>query len=401
MTTDLEGQLSARLRREAAELVPDGIPIPPLPTSVSRQGRWRTTLGQGGARWRTPALVAVAVLLVAVATTIVVRIHRGDATTAAELGQLSPVTDSPTAPFDCGNPHTLTDHAASVAGVPAVRIGVTSDWFCVMEPNNQGAGTGLTPGKVFESVLADQWVVAGVVAPSVDRLVWTPDPNQDQRPTTLDLYVLGPSRGFATPSGSGGTLTAYSGGVLLDQQDVPDPTRMAAPLPASSEAATTLSAATIAQQTSPVLDSFAAAFGCGSTTTLHAAQAGPHPIGVTGTAFCVSTDEGTAGTPLKVSGALRAMLSSRDYVAGVVDTTVDRIVWLPHGGDATSRAIVDLYRLGTLNGFGFATATTGLLTFYSGPAVVAVQSVTTGQSQTSPAVTTRAGASSQAATTTQ
>lgn len=242
MTTDLEGRLSARLHREAAEVVPDGIPIPPLPVSASRHSRWRPSLDRGVTRWRRPVLVAAAVLLVALAATLLVRAQRSDPTAAAGPGQLSPVKDVPAAPFPCGEASALTDHAAAVAGV---RIGVTADWFCVMEGNNQGFGGSFMPDKVFRSVTGDGWIVAGAVAPLVDRLVWTPSADQNQPPITLDLYELGPSRGFVTISGSGGTLTAYSRGVIVEQQTVTNPASGGWPPASSSQAAAVSSPTTL------------------------------------------------------------------------------------------------------------------------------------------------------------
>jgi hypothetical protein len=207
--TDLERRLSARLHEEAAQLVPD--------TSVPRPLPWPT--GRAASRWRAPVLAAAAVLVVAAGVTVAVQSHRSSPGTAATAAHASPVLTSGTPAFACTDTATL--HAARVG---MFRIGITADAFCVTADNSSGTGgSALRPSGALRSWVADGLGVAGVVDPSVDRVVWVPGGTDERSGTTLDLYSLGQINGFAVPIHSGGTLLLYSGTSEVAREQVPFP----------------------------------------------------------------------------------------------------------------------------------------------------------------------------------
>lgn len=222
--TDLEHRLSARLHREAAQLVPDTTVPRPLAMQV----------GRAASRWRAPVLAAAAVLLLAAGVTVADQSHRGSFPgTAATAAHASPVLTSPAPAFACTNTATL--HAAR-AGM--FRIGITVDAFCVTADNSsETGGSALRPSGALRSWVADGLGIAGVVDPSVDRVMWVPDGTDEKSGTSLDLYSLGRLNGFAVSVHSGGTLLLYSGSSKVAREQVPFPGAGASA--ASSSAAAT------------------------------------------------------------------------------------------------------------------------------------------------------------------
>lgn len=207
--TDPERRLSAQLHEEAAQLVPDTTAPRPLP--------WPTR--RAASSWRGPVLAAAAVLVVAAGITVAVQSHRSSPATAATEAHASPVLTSPTPAFACINSATL--HAARVG---MLRIGITADAFCMKADNSsRTAGSTLRPSGALRSWVADGLEVAGVVDPSVDRVVWVPSGTDETSRTTLDLYSLGQLDGFAVPIHSGGTLLLYSGSSEVAREQIPSP----------------------------------------------------------------------------------------------------------------------------------------------------------------------------------
>lgn len=132
-----------------------------------------------------------------------------------------------------------------------------------------------------------------------------------------------------------------------------------------------------ASPVSPVLDRPAAAFECAGGPTRNAARAqGGLVIGVTDAMFCTSNPafHTTGGSGMVDTGPLRSVLESEDVAAGLVDSSVTGVRWIP-SGDESSAETVDLYRLGTLRGFVIPGSPGGTLVLYSGSTVVVRQLV--------------------------
>lgn len=224
MTTDLEGLLSTRLHREAAELVPDG-PIPALPAAAPS----RRPAARPASRWWAPVLAAAVVLTVAGTAAIVVRSHRDPGAISAPAGQsVSPVHDSPAAPFSCSADGTLTIHAAQAG---EFQIGLTDTEFCLTTAYGAVASSLRSSGPM-RSWLSTARVAAGVVDGTVDRMVWIAT-SGDGVGVTVDLYALGSLRGFAIPLTSGGTIILYSDGTEVYRDQIPYPDEDAQPSPSA------------------------------------------------------------------------------------------------------------------------------------------------------------------------
>ncbi len=128
---------------------------------------------------------------------------------------------------------------------------------------------------------------------------------------------------------------------------------------------------TPARSASPIEGAKIPSFECQGKRTIHATQARGIVLGIAGGTFCAkaSAADRMRSVAVHERGLLRATVSADQFVAGLVDESVDTVTWSP--GDNEAPTTLPLYDMGQLRAFAFPTAAdSGSVSIYSGSTLV-------------------------------